>query len=142
MRTAAFDVGGQLAAVYLMELQALASEIDVAMEAIATNKVTSLHESVARQERLCDGLRHMAMTFTLHSESQKTESQGDADIAVRKTIKETIDLICKQNVQYAALLRHSGRSIEILTSLCRSCIGEFSVRSGIKSKRQTWSCEV
>jgi hypothetical protein len=58
----------QLAAAYLLQLQALAFEISVAMDAIAANALTSFQESVAKQEMLCGVLANMANTISEKSQ--------------------------------------------------------------------------
>ena len=132
----------QLAAAYLLQLQALAFEISVAMDAIATNAPTSLQESVAKQEMLCSVLAHMAKTM-----HEKVRSSGQpllvlSDSSIEPRIRAASEAIRQLNLQYAALLRHSGRSIALLASLCRSHTGQFQEARGPRSKRQTWSCEM
>ena len=63
MNDRAVQTHDQLAATYLQQLQALAFEISVAMDAIATNALTSFQESVAKQEMLCAVLASMANTI-------------------------------------------------------------------------------
>ena len=53
-----------LSSAYLLQLQALAFEISVAMDAIAANALTSFQESVAKQEMLCSVLAIMANTIS------------------------------------------------------------------------------
>jgi hypothetical protein len=45
-------------------------------------------------------------------------------------------------LQYAALLKHSGRSIALLVSLCRTHTGQLPETGLSRSKCQTWSCEI
>jgi hypothetical protein len=130
-----------LAASYLQQLQALAFEISVAMEAIARNAVTSFQESVAKQEMLCAVLANLANTIgervTL---SERPPVLSDSSVA--RKISVTTTAIRDLNLQYAALLKHSGRSIALLVSLCRSHTGQSQEAGGSRSKRQTWSCEM
>jgi hypothetical protein len=132
----------ELAATYLRELQALASEIDVAMEAIATNALANLQASVAKQEVLCDSLAMMARAAGRSVQPSELHAPLLIDVAVEVKIRATISAIRNLNLQYAALLKHSGRSIAILASLCRSHTGRFDDIDGTRPKRQTWSCEV
>ena len=131
-----------LGAAYLLQLQALGFEISVAMDAIAANALSSFQESVAKQEMLCSVLAHMAKTM-----HEKVRSSGQpllvlSDSSVEPRIRAASEAISQLNLQYAALLRHSGRSIAILASLCRSHTGQFQEACGLRSKRQTWSCEM
>jgi hypothetical protein len=132
----------QLAATYLQQLQALAFEISVAMDAIAANALTSFQQSVAKQEMLCSVLANMANTISERVRSSEQPLLVLSDSSVERKIHSTSGAIRELNLQYAALLKHSGRSIALLLSLCRSHTGQFQEARGPRSKRQTWSCEM
>ena len=132
----------QLAVTYLQQLHALAFEISVAMDAIAANAHTSFQESVAKQEMLCSVLAHMAKTIDGNVRSSEQPLVVLSDSSIEPRIRAASEAIRGLNLQYAALLRHSGRSIAILASLCRSHTGQFQEACGLRSKRQTWSCEM
>ena len=131
-----------LGAAYLLQLQALAFEISVAMDAIAANALTSFQESVAKQEMLCSVLANMAKTIREKVRSSEQPLLVLSDSSVEPRIRAASEAISQLNLQYAALLKHSGRSIALLASLCRSHTGEFQEARGPRSKRQTWSCEM
>ena len=131
-----------LGAAYLLQLQALAFEISVAMDAIAANAHTSFQESVAKQEMLCSVLAHMAKTIHGKVRSSEQPLLILSDSSIEPRIRAASEAIRQLNLQYAALLRHSGRSIALLASLCRSHTGQFQEACGLRSKRQTWSCEM
>jgi hypothetical protein len=142
MNNEAIQTRDQLAAAYLLQAQALAFEISIAMDAIAANALTSFQESVAKQEMLCGVLASLANAI-----SAKVRSSGQtllvlSDSAVEQGIQATSESIRELNLRYAALLKHSGRSIAILASLCRFHTGQFQEVRGPRSKRQTWSCEM
>ena len=131
----------QLGAAYLLQLQTLAFEISVAMDAIAANALTSFQESVAKQEMLCGVVANMANTIRKRvGSSEQPLVLSDSSVELR--IRATSEAIRELNLQYAALLRHSGRSIALLASLCRTHTGQFQEARGPRSKRQTWSCEM
>ena len=132
----------QLAAAYLLQLQTLAFEISVAMDSIAANALTSLQESVAKQEMLCSVLGIMANTIRKEASSSGQPLPVLSDSSVEGKIHATSVAICQLNLKYAALLKHSGRSIALLASLCRSHSGQFEGAYGARLKRQTWSCEM
>jgi uncharacterized protein YukE len=132
----------QLAATYLQQLQALAFEISVAMDAIAGNAVASFQESVAKQEMLCAVLATMANRIRNEVSSSEGPLMVSSDSSIERKIRATSGAIRELNLQYAALLKHSGRSIALLLSLCRSHTGQFQEARGPRSKRQTWSCEM
>jgi hypothetical protein len=142
MNKKAIQAHDQLAAAYLLQLQTLASEISVAMDAIAANALTSFQESVAKQEMLCGVLANMANTIMKRVRSSEQPLLILSDNSVEPRIRATSEAIRELNLQYAALLRHSGRSIAILASLCRTHTGQFQEARGPRSKRQTWSCEM
>ena len=132
----------QVAATYLEQLQALAFEISVTMDAIADNALPTLQESVAKQEMLCASLATMADTVNQCFGSPGEPSRPRTDAAIDGKIRSTSAAICDLNLQYAALLRHSGKSIAVLASLYRSHTGQFQEARGPRSKHQTWSCEM
>jgi hypothetical protein len=142
MNEKAIQTHDQLAAAYLLQLQTLAFEISVAMDAIAANALTSFQESVAKQEMLCGVLANMANTISKRVRSSEQPLLVLSDGAVERRIRATSEAIRELNLQYAALLKHSGRSIAILASLCRTHTGQFQEARGARSKRQTWSCEM
>jgi L-lactate utilization protein LutC len=131
-----------LGAAYLQQLQALASEICVAMDAIAANALTSFQESVAKQEMLCSVLASMAKTSREKARLPEQPLLVLSDSSIEPRIQAASEAIRQLNLQYAALLRHSGRSIALLASLCRSHTGQFQEAHGPRPKRQTWSCEM
>jgi hypothetical protein len=132
----------EIAAKYLQQLQALAVEISSAMDAIACNALPKFQECVAKQEILCDTLASMAKTVGEGFQPPTRPSQDSADSAMSQKIWAASLSIRNLNLQYAALLKHSGKSIALLASLCRSQSGQFPEACGARSKRQTWSCEM
>jgi hypothetical protein len=132
----------QLAATYLLQLQALACEISVAIDSIAANALTRFQESVAKQEMLCDSLVTMARPGSGGIRSSQPSLLLPTDASVDLKIRETSAAIRELNLQYAALLKHSGKSIALLASLCRTHTGQFQEARGPRLKHQTWSCDV
>lgn len=132
----------QLAATYLEHLEALAFEISVAMKAITANEIVRFRDSVAQQEMLCAVLATMERTIRerLHPSDPAVPAFGD--VAVEQKIRATIGAIRQLNLQYGALLKHSGRSIALLASLCKTHTGQVFEINGTRSNRQTWSCEM
>src|ERR1700688_4947052 len=117
MNNKAFQTSDQLAATYLQHLQALASEFSVAMDAIAGNAITRFQERVAKQEMLCSVLATMAHTISETARLSGQPSLVVTDVSVEQNIQTTSRAISQLNLQYAALLRHSGRSIALIVSL-------------------------
>jgi hypothetical protein len=135
-------VRDQLAATYLEHLKALAFEISVAMDAIAGNQAIRFRDSVAQQEMLCAVLATMASTIREKIRLSGPAVPAFSDATVEKKIRLTTRTIRRLNLQYGALLKHSGRSIALLASLCRTHTGQVFEMNGTRSNRQTWSCEM
>ena len=121
----------QPGATYLQQLEALASEIQTAIGAISANTLSTLEASIARQEMLCAGLA-----------SSQQPLPSALDPAVANRINSTSSAIRNLNLQYAALLKHSGRSIALLSALCKAHTGQSQEARGPRPKHQTWSCEM
>jgi hypothetical protein len=132
----------RFATTYLQQLQALALEISVAMDAIAANALPRLQESVAKQEMLCASLATMANAVSEGFGLSEQALLSCIDPAVELKIRKTSGAIRELNLKYAALLKHSGRSIALLIALCRSHTGKFQEARGPRLKHQTWSCEM
>jgi hypothetical protein len=142
MNGEALQTRNQIVAAYLEQMQELAHEISAAMDAIAANALSSFQESVARQEMLCASLATTANAVSEGMRSVEPPALSGVETAVASRVRAAGKELRELNLQYAALLRHSGRSIAILASLCRSCTGRFQEARGSRSKYQTWSCEM
>jgi hypothetical protein len=142
MNDEALQKRDQIAANYLQEMQDLAFEITVAMDAIASNTFSKFQESVARQEMLCAGLASKANAVSEAVRSSDQPLPSGADSAVGVKIRAAGNAIRLLNQQYAALLAHSGKTIALLALLCRSHAGRIQEARGPRLKHQTWSCEM
>jgi hypothetical protein len=132
----------RIAATYLHQLQALAAEVAASMDAIAGNALSKFQESVARQEMLCACLTQMANSVSEGFRTPEKPSHACIDPALEGKIRAASGTLRELNLQYAALLRHSGRSIALLSALCRCHTGQFQEAHGPRPKYQTWSCEM
>jgi hypothetical protein len=142
MSDQAIQTHDQLAAAYLLQLQALAFEISVAMDAIAANALASFQESVAKQEMLCGVLANTVNTINERVRFSEQPLLVLSDHSVERKIRATSEAIRQLNLQYSVLLKHSGRSIALIVALCRSHTGQSQEAHGPRLKRQTWSCEM
>lgn len=131
-----------IAATYLQHLQELAYEISAATDAIAANAMTRFKESVAKQEMLCASLASMAASVSEGLRSPEESTVPGIDTTIKKKIQAANETLRDLNLQYAALLRHSGKSIALLALLCKSHTGQFQEARGPRLKHQTWSCEM
>lgn len=128
----------QTAATYLHHLQELTSEISAATEAISANALPELQASVAKQEMLCAHLSSMADTVT-QSLRPRGSSRSPIDAEIEAKIHAAAVTLHELNLKYAALLKHSGKTIALLVLLCNS--RRFPEDRGANLKHQTWSCE-
>jgi hypothetical protein len=132
----------RIAAVYLQQLQELAGELCFATDAIATNALPRFQESVARQEMLCASLASMAGRVSEEFRSPNRVLSSSIDFSLQSRIHAAGDVLRELNLRYAALLKHSGKTIALLASLCNSHTGRFQEARGPRLKHQTWSCEM
>jgi hypothetical protein len=132
----------QLAAAYLQQMQALGREISISMDAIGANALPTLQESIAKQEMLCASLACMANEVSEGFRTSEPPSFSGIDSAVERKIGAARKALLDLNLKYAALLKHSGRTIALLSTLCKSHTGQFQEARGPRLKYQTWSCEM
>jgi hypothetical protein len=142
MSDVALQTRDQIAATFLQQMQELAHEISAAMDAIAGNAIPIFQECVARQEMLCASLASMANTIAEGFPSSRQPKLSGIDPSVEVKIRAASKAISELNLQYSALLKHSGRSIALLALLCRSYSGQIQEARGPRLKHQTWSCEM
>jgi negative regulator of replication initiation len=142
MSEAALRTRDQIAADCLQQMQELAREISASMDAIASNAMPGFQESVARQEMLCSSLAAMANTIGEGSRPSVQTLLPGIDATLESRIRAASKALCELNLQYAALLRHSGKFIAVLATLYRSQTGQFQEAHGSRLKYHTWSCEM
>lgn len=130
----------QQAAEYLGLLHSLSSELEHAIEAITTNSVVDLEESIANQYLL--SARIISASHDLHQPVQLAAgaSQGTSD-NVMDQIHSAARRLQTLQQHYSAVLQYSSRSVSLMIVLFKSIQGEYQeTNSGMK--QQTWSCEI
>jgi len=142
MSEAALRTRDQIAADCLQQMRELAREISASMEAIASNAMPEFQQSVAMQQMLCSSLAEMANTVGMDFRSSSRPILPGIDSATESRIRSASKALCELNLRYAALLRHSGRSIAVLATFYRSQSGQIQEARGSRLKYQTWSCEM
>jgi hypothetical protein len=130
------------ASLYLEQLEELIAEMSIGMEAIASNSVEALKRSVARQEALC-----ASMSAAVLSEGHRLRELSHSPVPLGEEpvefgIWKSSTTIRQLNLEYDALLKHSGKTISMLSALCSNHTGTDSAHPGPWSKQQTWSCEM
>ena len=142
MNSGQHQTRAELANAYQQQLQALGYEIRVAMQAIVSNSLEALESSVASQQVISNQLAKLAKRLSEQLNSTDNLPEAFPSGPVEEKVQTTGRAIHELNAQYAALLKHSGRSIALLSSLCRSHAGQFPEARGTGLKRQTWSCHM
>ena len=130
------------AAEYLQLLRALACELERAMHAIAQNALPDLEESVSAQQVLSSRLVVLVNEICVPLEAAPSTPQPRIDANVSYQILDASDTLQKLNQRYAALLKHSSRTVALMVSLFSSFKWQFQEASGPRLKYQTWSCQM
>lgn len=113
------------AAPYLECLEAMRQEVALAIAAIESNSLERLRESIANQEALCSRMEILAAS----APGGRRDFRA-AGSPVSGQIFEESKKLQAIVFEYAALLRHSGRTVAVLTALCRSHLGAFPSVAG------------
>lgn len=134
---------------HLLLLRSLAAELERAMQAIASNNLRELEESVASQQELSGRLAQLA------SELRNAPAAGNAPAAACNAsaadssasslmieIREAAAELQRLNLRYSYLLQYSSRSVALMASLFNSFRGQIKEASGARLKVQTWSCQM
>ena len=127
---------------YLQSLRSLTHELERAMQAIAHNALSELEESVDSQQVLSARLGELADDMCVPLETGPAIPIACFDEDLRHQIRSASDTLQKLNHRYAALLKHSSRSVARMASLFSSFQGQFQEASGPRLKHQTWSCQM
>lgn len=126
---------------HLELLQSLARELERAMGAITRNALGDLEDSIAVQQGISGRLTDLARHLGANLRSPAVPLSQD-DASLRQRILAANASLEQLNRRYAALLQHSSRSVAMMVSLFSSFSGQFQEGSGLRSKQQTWSCQV
>lgn len=116
---------------HLEQVHALSRELTSAISALERNDLEQLRQSLAVQERICNELT-----------APGPAGNEGADTNLREEIRSAHLTLAKANQMYAALLRRSQRSVDLISALYRYCAQGSSKEAANPAKQQTWSCEV
>jgi hypothetical protein len=130
------------AAEYLQSLRLMTGELERAMQAIASNALPDLEESIDSQRVLSARLARLADDLCAPLESKPVITRADIDEDMMSQIRTADETLQRLNQRYAALLQHSSRSVALMASLFSSFQGQFQEASGPRLKHQTWSCQM
>ena len=128
---------------YLQLLRSLAVELDRAMQAISSNNLGELEDSISSQQDLSARLSQLATElkpvppFDIFTELREIpRARFDAgDSRCRPELQEL-------NLRYSYLLQFSSRSVGLMASLFNSFNGQLKEASATGRRLQTWSCQV
>lgn len=126
----------------LANLRGLASQLDGAMDAIVTRQLASLQTNLHLQFASCANLAGIRYRSKQRpgQVSQREAETVDPDLAGE--IKSATEALLMLNKRYAALLKHSGDTLQLLAGLYRSHLSSVQPGSGGGGNLQTWSCEI
>lgn len=142
MTVASVQDRNQQAVEYLYVLRSLAAELERAMQAIARNRLSDLEDSVANQQMLSSRLGELVHELCIPLEADAAVFETNTDDDRMRQILTASAALQKLNQRYAALLKHSSRSVALMASLFGSFKGQFQEASGPRLKHQTWSCQM
>jgi hypothetical protein len=127
---------------YLQLLGVLATELEIAMHAIAHNALPELEESVANQHALSSRLTELVNEICVPLETEAEASVTSVEMGMVQKIRSASHSLEKLNRRYAALLQHSSRCVAQMAALFNSARGQIKEDSGPRMKYQTWSCQM
>ena len=113
---------------YLQDLHSLAGELETAMEAVSSQRLQQLEDSLRRQRATCARLT-----------AARPSASSNSDLAPQ--IQDATLSLQALNLRYAALVEHFGGTLRLFASLARSHSGA-APSGGMPGKIQTWSCEL
>jgi hypothetical protein len=126
---------------YLDCLRALARELDRAMHSLADNTLGAFEDSVQRQLALCARLSSLVAR---HNAAPVVGASGTAptDEELSQRIADARANLLVLNRTYSALLRHSGRTMQMFAGLAK-CYGGYP-QPGVAASPNlsTWSSQI
>lgn len=142
MNTAGVQDRDLKAVEYLQSLRSLTHELERAMHAIANNAISELEDSIECQQVISARLGELADDMCVPLEADPEISVAGLEEDMRHQIHSASHALQSLNHRYAALIKHSSRSVARMTSLFSSFQGQFQEASGPRLKHQTWSCQM
>ena len=112
------------------------------MQAISSNNLPELEESVAGQQDLSFRLGQLAHELRDSPESGNLTPFHSLPPDLAQDIRAAAAELQQLNLRYAFLLQYSSRSLALMASLFNSFKGQLKEVPGSRLKLQTWSCQV
>ena len=127
---------------HLQLLRSLAVELERAMHAISSNNLQSLEESIANQQDLSSRLAQLATVLSSTPHIANVSAEDSLAPELMREICAANAELQHLNLRYSYLLQQSSRSVALMASLFSSFKGQLKEAPGVRSKLQTWSCQV
>lgn len=127
---------------HLQLLRTLAGELQRAMQAVSSNNLQELEESIANQQDLSTQLTCLASDLTNPPPAQSISGADSIAPDLMLEIRGAAMELQRLNLRYSYLLQHSSRSVALMVSLFNSVKGQLKEVSGPRLKLQTWSCQM
>ena len=127
---------------YLETAHSLVRELERAMVAISSNRLSDLEESLVEQEVLSVRLRSIRRRLWPFNGTQPACLRPAPDKGFPSGLVTAHAELQAMNQVYEAVLEHSSHSAAQMSSLLGSVKGHFQEASGPRHKYQTWSCRM
>jgi hypothetical protein len=127
---------------FLECLQTLASELNVAMDAMASNKLPVFEESVTRQLALSSRLKQLAVSAADAGGDEPVEEPHGESASLAMRIATAFVHLNNLNRRYAALLKHSSATVQMLSNLLQNSAGYARNGDVAPASYSTWSCQL
>jgi hypothetical protein len=127
---------------YLESLEALARELDRAMQAIAARELLLLEDSVSRQRAACARLAELPKRSSARRLKSPEAISAPPDAELSSRIETAAASLLVLNKRYSVLLKYSGETVRLFAGLFRSYAGHTHPGAGISPNLHTWSCEL
>jgi len=134
-----------LAMEYVLQLEALAAELQLGMDAFGEDDVSGFEESIAKQQVICASLVRLMAEIKVGQEAagepsgeRRAESGVDRDLTRR--MRRAAESLQARQRTFIALLKHAGDSTRMFEGLCRSYTGPIDQSTGTSLRRTSWSC--
>jgi len=131
----------QKAGEHLQLLRSLAAELERAMQAISSNNLLELEESVASQQDLSARLSQLAGELSSFPSAGSVPVTDSIPSGLMREIRASAAELEHLNLRYSYLLQHSSRSVALMASFFNSVKGQLKEVPGDRLKLQTWSCQ-
>jgi hypothetical protein len=126
---------------HLAQVHALAQAVASAISAIEKNDLPQFEIHLAEQERICNRLSSPKW-MPPSTAKQKAVDGKDSDAQLLLEIRQAYVALAQLNRVYAALLKRTRKSTELIAAIYRSRGLGYGCERSPLPQQKTWSCEV